>query len=198
MKHHRQLKTVLRQGALLCLCSVFFIARGAPLPNADASVQQAMQRYGAQVAAISPGSTAYPPAESATPPVLLFVSFSMPSLALQQYIVQANHFHIPMVIRGLVNDSFQQTARTLFYITQSHNQGGVAINPFWFRDYQIHAVPALVVTQSCEGRKASHCHAAYDVVYGNIPIARALSLVAQRGDASAVAKQQLEAYPDVS
>ena len=41
--------------------------------------------------------------------VLIFISFSMPEESLKQWIAQAQRIHAPLIIRGLINNSFTET-----------------------------------------------------------------------------------------
>lgn len=149
--------------------------------------------------------------------VFLFVSLSMPDNVLSQYLVQAKQYHIPVVIRGLYTEksdsstdntigSFNDTAnRVLFLLkneskiglTKANNQnaidlkksmGGVLINPLLFRNFNIHVVPALVITNDISCVNDNHkkysdrkCKAnSFDVVYGNIPIQKQLEIVTEK------------------
>jgi len=122
---------------------------------------------------------------------ILFVSFSMPDLALKQYFVQAKHYHIPMVVRGLVNNSFRDTANKVFDLSKQKNIGGIEINPVSFEKFSIKQVPALVVFHNCDSKNICH-KANFDVIYGNIPIHRSLEIIAKNGDISAQAKSILQ------
>lgn len=152
--------------------------------------------------------------------IVLFVSLGMPDDALKAYLKQAEEYQIPVVIRGLYSDeeissadnglgSFQKTTRRIFQILKDQNQdvrkimGGISINPLLFRQYRISVVPALVV--NLEGtdchqliEKPSSCqHADFDVVYGNVPIEKQLSLIAEKSKNPAralLAKTKLDEY----
>ena len=138
------------------------------------------------------------------PQVVVFVSFSMPSLSLKQIIRDASQYEIPVVIRGLYKNSFRETMERVFDLVKEDNKGGVSINPLWFRKYRINAVPAVVVNYSDiqnnmenkvgekkkekngnkEVSKKANKKDDFDVVYGNIPLIKALKIVAERGDIS--------------
>jgi|SRR3990170_9014595 len=128
---------------------------------------------------------------------IVFVSFSMPELSLKQIIQDAAHYKIPVVIRGLYKNSFRKTIEKMFELVKENNKGGLLINPKWFKEYEIKAVPAVVVGQRYaeniigEKNEVRKGYKKNDVVYGNIPIKRALSIIAERGDASDVAKSIL-------
>ncbi|CAL7962392.1 conjugal transfer pilus assembly protein TrbC [Gammaproteobacteria bacterium] len=116
-----------------------------------------------------------------TEQAIVFVSFSMPDLSLKQIINDASRYKIPVVIRGLYKNSFRETVNKIFELVKENNKGGIAINPRWFRDYEIKAVPAVVISSGAKS----------DVVYGNILIKRSLSIIAERGETSAIARDIL-------
>jgi conjugal transfer pilus assembly protein TrbC len=120
---------------------------------------------------------------------IIFVSFSMPDLSLKQIIYDASRYQVPVVIRGLYKNSFRKTIEKLFELIKENNKGGIAINPRWFKEYDIKAVPAVVVSQESvtkDGTKKS------DVIYGNIPLKKALSIIAERGEVSNIARNILD------
>ena len=137
----------------------------------------------------------------AMPQAIEFVSFSMPDIALQQTLIQAHQLHIPVVIRGLIRHSFKETVMVLFQLTKEKNIDGVLIDPLWFRTFHIQQVPALVLLALAPDQADSGCLSAghcddeksYDVVYGTIPISKALVLIEQHsGVASSMAKRILD------
>ncbi|MBU0744240.1 MAG: type-F conjugative transfer system pilin assembly protein TrbC [Gammaproteobacteria bacterium] len=120
------------------------------------------------------------------PQAIIFVSLSMPNLSLQQTIQDSVRYQVPIVIRGLYKNSFRKTMEKIFDLIKEKNKGGILINPVWFKKYDIKVVPAVVVSQG-DGIDGKN----YDVIYGNIPLKRALTLIAERGDVSKVAKDIL-------
>ncbi len=117
-----------------------------------------------------------------TPQAMIFVSLDMPQRSLQQIIHDAARYEVPVVIRGLYRNSFRETMNKIFELVKKRNRGGILINPRWFKQYEIQSVPAVVVSQAGK----------YDVIYGNIPLRKALKIIAERGDVAAVAKKILE------
>lgn len=120
---------------------------------------------------------------------MLFVSLGMPKLALRQYVIQSKLYHIPLVLRGLLENSYPKTAKTIFDILHPKNsnviKGGFEIDPLYFRKYHITTVPALVINNQNN----------YTVVYGNIPIQNLLQTIAtksQDADLKNQARQYLE------
>lgn len=115
----------------------------------------------------------------------VFVSFSMPEPSLKQIVSDASYYNVPVVIRGLYNNSFRETANKILALTKENNKGGMLINPIWFRKYNIKAVPAFLVTKNKES-------SSYDLVYGNIPLKRALTIIAEKGEHAKEAAKILE------
>ena len=97
-------------------------------------------------------------------------------------LADADRLHIPVSIRGMINNNFRQTVSAVFGLARNGNRGGVQINPVGFRQFGITAVPALVVT--CEGHT--------DRIAGDIRLDALLAKVAKEGDCAPVARQALE------
>lgn len=112
----------------------------------------------------------------------------MPDLSLKQIIYDASRYHIPVVIRGLYKNSFRKTIEKIFELIKENNKGGIAINPRWFKEYDIKAVPAVVVSDGIEIKDKVKKS---DTVYGNIPLRKALSIIAERGEVSNIARDIL-------
>ena len=116
------------------------------------------------------------------PTAIIFVSFSMPELALKQFIQDGAKYHVPVVMRGLYKNSFKETVDKMFNLVKDDNKGGIAIDPIWFKDFAIENVPAVVVEENGK----------YDVVYGNIPVKRSLTIISEQGEKAKIAKDILE------
>jgi len=112
------------------------------------------------------------------PNAILFVSFSMPDLALKQALLDGKKYHIPVVLRGLYKNSFQETGKKIFELVKEKKQGGIAINPLWFREFNIQTVPALVLRHGND----------FDVIYGNITLQQALKIIVEKGEAQEEAR----------
>lgn len=108
-----------------------------------------------------------------------FVSFSMPKRLLIQILRDAKIHHSPVVLRGLINNSFKTTAQTFFNLAKQHKGlGGIEIDPLWFRLFHIKQVPAFVEVTQPSLCSVHFCPSrAYYVVYGNIHIAQALAQI---------------------
>lgn len=71
---------------------------------------------------------------------LVFVSFSMPEIALKSLYLEANNSGGALLLRGLKNGSFKETAAYIKFLGI-----GVQIDPVAFKKYQIDRVPTIVL-----------------------------------------------------
>ena len=108
-----------------------------------------------------------------------FVSFSMPTSLLIAVLRDAKAHHTPVVLRGLIDNSFKKTAQTFFNLAkQNKGLGGIEINPLWYRTFHIKQVPAFVKVSKPSICTQNSCPStAYFVVYGNVHISDALSQI---------------------
>lgn len=116
------------------------------------------------------------------PKLLYFVSFSIPDSGIINMNSEAKRYGFLPVIRGLINNDFKATAEKVFSLTKRNKDFGVAIDPFLFKQYDIKAVPALVMV----------CGNKYDLIYGSLPVKESLEKIAQNGDCKEDAKKILE------
>jgi len=114
-------------------------------------------------------------------PVEIFVSFSMPKVSLQQWLRETQKLHIPVAIRGFVEDSLIKTAKKIKEINPGKGEG-ISIDPKSFTDFGIDKVPAVVVTNATGD---------FDVVFGNIGLEAALEEITQKGKAGKAEASQL-------
>ncbi|HAU0311414.1 TPA: type-F conjugative transfer system pilin assembly protein TrbC [Legionella pneumophila] len=131
---------------------------------------------------------------------VLFVSFSMPEPLLFALADEAAAYKIPVVINGLIDGDFKKTI-SKFSELHAHAKKeqfrfqGVSIDPIWFEQFQISAVPALVVSKRPDicGQQLLCKEQTFDVVYGNSSVQKSLELIASKGNAAPdVAKNILE------
>lgn len=130
--------------------------------------------------------------------VLIFISFSMPISSLQAWAVQAQKIHAPLVIRGLVNDSFSDTQKAVKQIIQDQ-PGGVLIDPRLFDRYHITQVPTVVMRHADKGSVCLANQSCWrpekiDQVTGDGGLESALRLMVDRGDNDQAAQQLLAAW----
>ena len=110
---------------------------------------------------------------SAATPILIFVSFSMPKESIKGWIAQAKKSDAAIYIRGLVNNSFKDTAKAVQELVQDQ-PGGLLIDPTLFKKYSITQVPAVVVTNSDS----------FDVIYGDVNLDYALERISKAAQRS--------------
>lgn len=109
--------------------------------------------------------------ERKTPTAIYFVSASIPEQDMREILREADRLGVPAVMRGLVNNDFRSSAAYMLKLSQPDNIGGVQVDPNLFKQFDIKAVPALVV----------HCATGYDKVLGAKP-EKALQMIAEHGD----------------
>lgn len=127
--------------------------------------------------------------------IYIFISFSMPKGSVQQWAAQAQKIHAPLIIQGLVEDSFMKTQHAVADLAKD-GQGGVVLDPRLFRQYHITQVPAVVVVHPtmstpCLGNQSCWHPETDDVVLGDVGLENALQTMVDRGDNAEVARQFL-------
>lgn len=80
----------------------------------------------------------------ATPPLLVLVSFSMPVDTLNALAEQAGKIGAPLVLRGLVGDSMEETAKRIAALRKSAGTS-LAIDPTLFTRFGVDRVPTVVL-----------------------------------------------------
>jgi conjugal transfer pilus assembly protein TrbC len=99
---------------------------------------------------------------------IVFVSFSMPDVAIRNLLKEASRHQASIVINGLYDNSMDATIKKMAeYINKENNNGGIEINPNLFQDHQIKAVPAFVFKNN----------SSFDVVYGASSISHAIDVI---------------------
>lgn len=122
---------------------------------------------------------------------ILFISLGMPKLVLRQYLLQSQVYGIPLVVRGLIDNSYVKTTKRVYELLHPKNKqaikSGVEIDPTWFKEFHIKTVPALVLSthqQNC-------------TVFGNLKIPNLLRVIRNRCHHRSIvilATQYLEKY----
>lgn len=109
--------------------------------------------------------------------VLIFVSFSMPSASLSALLWDAYTLQAPVLIQGLVDNTFQSTFLHVSQTVQEAGGGGMSIDPVSFKKYQITHVPSVVVLGEAE--------TCWDKISGDIPLLAALNRLNDQGECHA-------------
>lgn len=126
--------------------------------------------------------------------IMVFASLTMPRASLVALLKQSERLHVPLVIRGVLPAGFPATMKAIQDLLNSEQppiNSGFAINPEWFRQFDIQQVPTFVVVK--EGHCLPHmpCSASdFDSVSGNISLYRALDIL-KDGDNGELVKTHL-------
>lgn len=121
------------------------------------------------------------PPLSLKPEVLIFVSTSIDQTSLRLWARQAEKVQAPLILRGLIDNSFKQTIQVTQEIFGKQEVGGFSIDPEKFTSFKIQKVPAVVVNFTPIGNGKSDTVAKFDVVYGNIGLNNALEIIVKNG-----------------
>ena len=116
--------------------------------------------------------------EEKAPTVLVFASFSMPQATIKHLAADLKKVGGALVIRGLINNSFKETAITLQKLGER-----VLLDPTLFEKFSITSVPTFIIF---EGDLKDE-QPPYDRISGNVSLRFALEKVAQEGEIKSVA-----------
>lgn len=117
--------------------------------------------------------------------LMIFVSFSMSDTSLRRYLNECQRIRASLVLRGLINNSFTDTARKVHGVIQK-NQGGFSIDPIAFEKLHINKVPAIVLFNQAgliclNDQECTLDSDDYDIIEGQVTLDYALSQFA-KGD----------------
>lgn len=134
------------------------------------------------------------PAADATG-IMVFASLSLPRTSLTQLLMQSADLQVPIIIRGLQPQGFTATLKQMNGLINYQGQAinsGFAINPLWFSQFGITQVPAFVAIKPGKCQAKQPCFADdFDVLYGNVSLYDALTLLSQHGSVADVAANAL-------
>lgn len=100
----------------------------------------------------------------------IFISFSMPKQSIRQWAQAARDANIPVIVRGLINNSFKDTVKQLMEIDPTQTLS-IQLDPNRFKQYHITQVPAVVHDTGDE----------FNVLYGDVSLPFALERLKQKG-----------------
>ncbi len=115
------------------------------------------------------------------PQLLIFVSFSMPEQSLKLWAEQTAKVNGQLLLRGFVEDSLEQTTAKTLALFGKEGDTELLINPEAFSQFNIQAVPAVVVTEPVHCLKEACPVPPFDVVYGDTDLEQALRWIATKG-----------------
>ena len=152
------------------------------------------QRLNANKNQQSQGVTSNDNQESGSIP-LVFISFSMPEVLIEDYIQEARMYGGVLVLRGLIHNSLKQTVAKLKEIEGSDGKKSniaITIHPHLFKLYNITQVPTIVVSKdnlACI-LKYDDCSTLYeyDKISGSITIGYALEEFEKNGSSLGLRK----------
>ncbi len=123
-----------------------------------------------------------PADNSSRPSVYVFASFSMPKASLRSLIEQGELAGVPIVLRGLVNNSVEDTMRAVhsLYIEGERPERGAVIDPTLFERFSVSQVPSVVVAEAAAGRcSPESCPAPrHTKIAGDVPLRYSLDRIA--------------------
>ena len=114
--------------------------------------------------------------------VYVFASFSMPDASLKALIRQGELAGVPIVLRGLVENSLEATMRAVqsLYKDGEKPESGALIDPTLFQRFGIDQVPTVVVAEQAAGVcMPTDCPVPEHVkIAGDVPLRYALDRIA--------------------
>lgn len=123
-----------------------------------------------------------PQASEAGVSVYVFASFSMPDASLNSLIRQGELTGVPIVLRGLVNNSIEATMRAVhaLYTAGEEPESGAVIDPTLFQRFAVDQVPTVVVAERAAGVcMPTDCPIPEHVkIAGDVPLGYALDRIA--------------------
>ncbi|WP_227992977.1 type-F conjugative transfer system pilin assembly protein TrbC [Shewanella sp. YLB-07] len=127
--------------------------------------------------------------------IMVFASLSLPRTSLTQLLMQSADLQVPIIIRGVQPQGFTATLKQMNGLINYQGQAinsGFAINPQWFSQFGITQVPAFVAIKPGRCQAKQPCFADdFDVLYGNVSLYDALTLLSQHGSVADVAANAL-------
>ncbi|MEX1265672.1 MAG: type-F conjugative transfer system pilin assembly protein TrbC, partial [Woeseia sp.] len=116
------------------------------------------------------------------PSVYVFASFSMPRASLRSLIAQGELAGVPVVLRGLVNNSIEDTMQAVLalYTEGERQQSGAVIDPTLFARFDVRQVPTVVVAESpARACSVEACPTpAHVKIAGDVPLRYSLDRIA--------------------
>lgn len=130
----------------------------------------------------------------------IFVSLSMPESSLEALLKSADHFKVPVFVRGVIGGDFEGTIQKwsrLFMQGQDDRNksvGGVSIDPNRFKQFNIEVVPAFVIINhgKCALSTDTCTSNDYDKMTGNVRLKDALTTLRTKGDYPEIAQSILD------
>lgn len=123
----------------------------------------------------------------------MFASFGLSDSLLRQMLDYAKIYNGVIVLRGLKNNSFKQTAEHVQRLSKEGEEAAIIIDPTLFKQFEVERVPAYILAKQEKCPVGLSCKPSYDKIIGNITPKYALEKFAEKGELSLEAKVLLEA-----
>ena len=123
-------------------------------------------------------------AQTKTPAIMVFVSFSMPEKSIEAYLRDAKELNASIVIRGLIENSFQRTFQRIAQLVTASGGNGIELNPILFKKFGIQQVPSIVVlpeNSTCRTKETCEKQTEFDVIKGDMSLYEALRQIRDKG-----------------
>ena len=98
-----------------------------------------------------------------------------------------------IVLRGLKNNSFKQTAEHVQRLSKEGEEAAIIIDPTLFKQFEVERVPAYILAKQEKCPVGLSCKPSYDKITGNITPKYALEKFVEKGELFLEAKALLEA-----
>lgn len=121
----------------------------------------------------------------------VFITLGMKPKNIDSLVKEAKKHGAQVILRGLKNNSFMETAGYLQAIAKEESEG-VIIDPTLFRKFSIKIAPTFVLSQEKQLLENNDSGQIYDQVEGNVSIRYALERIASRGDLRGLAIELLK------
>ena len=115
-----------------------------------------------------------PMPEEVTPAVYVFISFSLPLESWVSLSSELEKVGGVFVLQGIPDNSFSALSKNILLLNDLGIKVPIQINPLLFQEFDIHAVPTILVQEEEK----------HDKITGNISLFYALQKMASYGDTS--------------
>jgi type-F conjugative transfer system pilin assembly protein TrbC len=124
----------------------------------------------------------------------MFASFSLSEDILRQMLDYAKLYNGIIVLRGIKNNSFQETSEHIQHLTKEGEEAGIIIDPTLFKRYAVERVPSYILLKQEKCPAGMSCNPIHDKVTGNITPKYALEKFSEKGDLFQEAKNLLRVH----
>lgn len=118
----------------------------------------------------------------------MFASFGLSDSLLRQMLDYAKIYNGVIVLKGIENNSFKQTAEHIQRLSKEGEEAAIIIDPTLFKQFEVERVPAYILAKQEKCPVGISCKPSYDKITGNITPKYALEKFAEKGDLSLEAK----------